>query len=306
MERFLKSFQYIKNYPLGLNTQVKAGGLAKFFVKLKNTREMEKLFRVITGKNIPFYILGAGSKIIVSDEGVDFVIKFDGGDFKIVDFNTNTFGSAIGLPFIINQCIKIGKSGFESFAGIPASIGGALYMNLGAFGKSMSDIVDKVIVWDIREKKYIEIKASNIEFGYRYSVFQNKPWIIIKAKFNLKSADPLVLRQKVKEIIEKRKRKQPLDYPSFGSAFKNPSRDISAGSLIEKCGLKGFRIGNACVSQKHANFIINLGGAKASDILEVTYQVKKKVYEMEGISLKPEFILWGNWDKNKEEFLWKR
>jgi UDP-N-acetylmuramate dehydrogenase len=255
----LKKNVSLKNY-----TTFKIGGPAKYFFEAKKKEDL--IGAVIAAKKmkLPFFIFGGGSNILVSDEGFKgLVIKY---------------GQPLSL-YVFN--------GLEWAVGIPGTIQGAVWGNAGAFGKSMKDVVKEVEVFDLKNKKIKILKNKDCKFGYRDSIFkQNKNLIILSAKIKSKKSNP----KKMKEYLNYRKKTQPLNLPSAGSIFKNP-KGFSAGELIEGCGLKGKRIGNVKISEKHANFIVNLGGGKAKDVMKLINLAKKKVKEKFGITLEEEVVI---------------
>jgi len=272
-----------KNISLAKYTTFKIGGKARYFFIAKTKKDLIKAISFAQKSKIPFFILGGGSNLLVSDKGYKgLVIKIQ--MTRILKKQAGTIYAEAGakLTDSVKISLKDGLTGLEWAAGIPgATIGGAIYSNAGAFGKSMKNIVEKVEVLDLRNLKIKNFKNKDCKFSYRESVFKkNKNLILISATFKLKKRE----KEKIKGLIEKylkhRKTIQPLNYPSAGSVFKNPTiknKSLKAGELIEKCGLKGKRIGKVKVSEQHANFIVNLGGAKEKDVKKLINLIKRKV-----------------------------
>ena len=256
--------KFRKNVPLKNYTTFKIGGPAKYFFEAKRKEELIEAIKLAKKLELPFFILGGGSNLLVSDKGFDgLVIKF-------------------GQP--LSSYVS---KGLEWAVGIPGTVQGAVYSNAGAFKKSMKDVVKEVEVFDTKTGKVKIFKNKNCQFGYRDSIFKHKKkLIILSAKLKTKKSNP----KKIKQYLDYRKKTQPLNLPSAGSIFKNPPAK-SAGELIEKCGLKGKRIGNVKISEKHANFIVNLGNGKAKDVKKLIKLAKQKVKSKFGVTLKEEIVV---------------
>jgi UDP-N-acetylmuramate dehydrogenase len=277
-----------KNIPLSRHTSFKIGGPAKFFFIAKTRRDLIKAIAAALKNKIPFFILSRGSNLLVSDKG------YDGLVIKIQTIRQKTQDTKIWAEAgkKLSDLVQISQdnslSGLEWATGIPGTIGGAIRGNAGAFGKSIDNVVKKVEVLEIKISKIKNFKNKDCKFKYRDSIFKRKKnLIILSAEIQLKKGDKKAIQKKIKELLNQRKKNQPLNFPSAGSIFKNP-KNFSAGELMEKCGLKGKKINNAQISEKHANFIINLGGAKAKDVIKLITVVKKKVKDKFGIKLKEE------------------
>jgi UDP-N-acetylmuramate dehydrogenase len=236
-------------------------------------------------------------------QNAKFKIQKENSKFKIV------CGAGLPLMKLVLKCSKIGATGLENLAGIPGTLGGAIWGNAGAFGREIGDLVEKVKVLELKNSKLKikELKKKDCKFGYRESIFKKKKnWIILEAILRLKKGNKREIREKIKKILKLRREKQPLEFPSAGSVFKNvPVKDLPkkirkkfkdkikdgflpVGFLIDIAGLKGYRIGGAKISEKHANFIVNLGKAKAKDVLELIKLIKRKIKRKFGIELKEE------------------
>jgi len=307
----LKKNVSLKNY-----TTFKIGGPAKYFFETKNKKDLIKAILVAKSKKLPFFILGGGSNILVSDKGYKgLIIKIKNQKSKIKNTNQKskiieTESDAL-LSQIVALALKNSLTGLEWAIGIPGTVGGAIYGNAGAFKKSMKDITKTVTVLEIKNQKsnIKNLRNKDCKFCYRNSIFkQKKNLIILSATLQLKKGNKLKIEKRIKEYLNYRKETQPLNFPSAGSVFKNPknfsagelgeedkssSLSFAAARLIEECGLKGKRIGNVKISEKHANFIVNLGGGKAKDVKKLINLAKKKVKEKFGITLEEEICYLG-------------
>jgi len=276
----------LKNY-----TTFKIGGPAKYFYIAKTEKDLILAIKMAKKKRLPFFILGGGSNLLFSDEGFDgLVIKIQDTKYKIEGTKIVT-GAGTILGELINASVKAGLSGLEWAAGLPGTVGGAIRGNAGAFGKSISNIIKTITIFQSSEVKPQEIsnlKRQECDFKYRDSIFKrNKNLIIISAVFQLKKGNKDEIKKKIKEHLNYRKECQPLDFPSAGSIFKNPSGHFT-GELIEKCGLKGKRIGDVKISEKQANFIVNLGKGKAKDVKKLINLARQEVKSKFGIVLEEE------------------
>lgn len=298
----------LENEPMNKHTSFKVGGPARYFVKAESLDDLKKALDLAREKGIPFFILGNGTNLLVSDKGFDGVIITLAGDFSsIKDLGNGAFkvGAAIPLGRFARSVLKQGFAGIHKLAGIPGTLGGAIYMNAGAYGQEIGTSCTQVTVLD-SDGNIREFAASECGFGYRQSIFQKNNAIILSATFLLPTAASLGkttadLEAELAECMAKRKASQPLNMPNAGSTFKRLSvgaadtpAQIAPGYYIEQAGLKGYRIGDAEVSTVHANFIVNAGGATASDIKQLSEFVQQKVTEKFGIKLHREIILLGD------------
>lgn len=270
--------------PLSSMTTLRIGGKAKYVAYPDDSVSLDSLIRIIRKNHLPFKLIGKGSNLLCSDKDYDGVIirleKFN--DFYIVD--TSVVAQAgCSIIAVAYAAMKAGLSGLEFASGIPGSVGGVTFMNAGAYRSSMSDVIDSVFVY--RDGKFEWVPKGKCGFGYRTSVFQSHPdWIVIAIRLNLEKRDPDEIRALMDSRRERRMASQPLDRPSAGSVFRNPA-DVPAWKLIEGIGYRGHRIGDAQVSEKHVNFIVNDGHARAEDFLALTEEIQKLVKEKYGISL---------------------
>jgi UDP-N-acetylmuramate dehydrogenase len=281
----IKENVLLKNF-----TTFRIGGPAKYFLVAKKKEELIKAISLAKKLKIPFFIFGGGSNLLVADEGFKgLIIKIQNSKFKIQNSKIVAEAGTI-LGQLVSASVKSGLTGLEWAIGIPGTVGGAIWGNAGAFGKSMADVTKTVTVFEIKnQKSKIKIlKNKDCKFGYRESIFRHKKNLIIfSAIIQLKKGKKSEIKKKIKKYLEYRKKTQPLNFPSAGSVFKNPP-GFFAAKLIEECGLKGKKIGGAKISEKHANFILNLGRAKAKDVLKLIKLIKEKVKKKFGIVLKEE------------------
>lgn len=277
-----------KDISLSTLTTYKTGGIAKLVVYPNNINNLKQMLKLIHKYNIKYFILGKGSNTLFSDKEFNgIIIKLDKlNNFKIKQTEIYVESGMI-LSKLVQASVRKELTGLEFAIGIPGTIGGAIYMNAGAYGNNMSNIVKSVIV--LNEKFQIkEIPLEKLKFDYRYSIFQdNKNLICVAANIKLEHGNHDEIASKIKENLLKRKNSQPLEYPSAGSVFRNPEGNY-AGKIIEELGLKGKNIGGAEISTKHANFIINKNNASSSDILNLIKLVQKEVKDKYKIDLKLE------------------
>lgn len=287
----------ISNEPLKKHTSFKIGGPADLFVYVNSIDNLKIILNYINTQNIPFFILGNGTNVLASDEGFRGIIinltKIK-DKLSIADNNIITCSSGISLAKVCVFALKNSLSGLEFAWGIPGSCGGALFMNAGAYGSDMSDIILEGS--HIKDDGVEEILGKDkLNLTYRKSYYTNKPFIITSIKMQLKNENPTIIRSKMYENILKRKTKQPLEFPNAGSIFKRPE-GYYAGTLIEQCGLKGKKVGGAMVSPKHAGFIVNTGNATSNDVCNLVNLIKETVYKKTGVTLECEIKTLGNLD----------
>ena len=299
MEYFFEKLSSIFNKRVQFNisanniTSYKTGGPIKVLVYPKDIEELFFLFKLIKDKNLKFFICGRATNILVSDFGFDGIfIKTDLFNNIQIDGNTILVESGFLWDKMIEIAVLNGFKGLEKTSYIPGSVGGAIRMNAGAFGQETFDRLQRITVVDIKTVQILELSKSQINYGYR-KVSGIEDYFILKGEFLFERGDVDELKKTRDEIIKKRFEKQPLEYPSAGSVFKRPPNDY-ASRLIEESGLKGFRVGGAMVSEKHAGFIINTGNATSSDIYNIINIIKEKVYQKTGIILELEQILVGD------------
>jgi len=274
--------------PMKFHTSWKIGGPVDVMVFPRDESDICRVIKACGESQVPWWVIGCGSNILVLDGGIrGVVIKTENFLHEIYWTRQGVVAEAGAfLPKLAKEAVRKGWAGLEWSVGIPASVGGAVVMNAGIGSCAIGDFVSQVEVVD--ETGVLRIlQPEELSFRYRYSILQERTWIVSKVFINLKPGNKEILENKIREQIRKRKASQPLELPSAGSVFKNPSGDY-AGRLIEAVGAKGFRCGGAEVSGKHANFIVNLGGATARDVLTVIDEVRRRVRESFNIELETE------------------
>ena len=292
------------NEPMKKHISFKVGGIADCYIKIENISELKQILKFSKENKIPFFIIGNGSNILVTDKGIrGIVIQIKINKFEIIKNPNNKnkqneknqdvqviIGAGNKMAEIAQKLLKENITGFEELSGIPGTIGGAIKMNAGAYKKEIKDILESATVIDY-EGNIIKLNNQDLKFEYRKSILFQKKYIVIEAELNLKNGKQDNIKTKMEEYKKNRFEKQPIEYPSAGSTFKRGENFITA-KLIDEAGLKGYSIGDAQVSNKHAGFIINKGNATAQEILELIEYVKKKVYETskEKISLEIEIV----------------
>lgn len=288
LKNILPESRILINEPLKNHTSFKVGGPAPYLLLPESVEEITALVSLFKKTHHPYMTIGNGSNLLVSDKGTDMAIIKLSNNFQALELkgNTITACSGISLSKLAVEALKNSLSGFENLAGIPGSLGGAVYMNAGAYGSEIKDILREVTFID-DENKLKTLPAEELSLSYRHSIFMENKGIILSAKLELSEGNAESIKALMAENAKKRKDKQPLEYPSAGSTFKRPEGNF-AGKLIEDAGLKGLSYNGARVSEKHCGFIINDGTACASDILELMKIVEEKVYEASGVHLKPE------------------
>lgn len=274
--------------PMSRHTTFRVGGPADFFVTPKAKEEVRDVIRICKEAGMPYYIIGNGSNLLVSDAGYRGVIVQIYKEMNEVKVEGDLVKAQAGalLSGIAAKALGAELSGFEFASGIPGTIGGACVMNAGAYGGEMKDVLESVTVLT-GEGKIIELGRNELELGYRTSVIAKKGYIVLGAVLKLERGDGEKIKTYMDELKEKRVTKQPLEYPSAGSTFKRPE-GYFAGKLIQDSGLKGFTVGGAQVSEKHSGFVINKGNATAADVMELIRQVTAKVKEDTGVTMEPE------------------
>jgi len=280
------------NESMKRHTSFRAGGEAAWFAIPESVQELKAVLRACEKANTPWYVIGNGSNLLVSDKGYPGVIisteKFDKLE---INGKTVTAGAGVILSKAANMAYKSGLTGLEFAAGIPGSVGGACVMNAGAYGSEMKNVLKTVTVLT-KDGEVATLPAEELELGYRTSVIPKAGYLVLEAEMALEEGNPEEIKALMDDLAFRRKDKQPLEFPSAGSTYKRPE-GYFAGKLIEDAGLKGFSVGGAQVSEKHAGFVINKGDASASDIYALCKAVEQKVMEQFGVSLEMEVKLLG-------------
>jgi len=288
IEKSISKDKIYINEPMCKHTSFKIGGPAECLIKIQTENELKAILEYANEKNIQLTIIGNGSNILVSDEGIKgIVLKIEINTFEF-DFENLKLkvGSGVKLGFIAQKCLKQEIAGFEFASGIPGTVGGAIRMNAGAHGKEMKDVVTTITYMD-RDGEIHKIQNEDAKFEYRNSLFASKDYIILEVELQLEKGDAKEIEAKMTEYATYRKEKQPIEYPSAGSTFKRGTDFITA-KLIDECGLKGYQIGGAQISEKHAGFIINKGNATAEDVLKLMEYTKEQIYNKFGKIIVPE------------------
>lgn len=278
-----------ENEPMSEHTTFRIGGPADIFIEPTSPETLADIVAACKRWEIPVHVVGNGSNLLVSDLGIEgAVIHISGGlcDISLNGAYELECGSGVKLSKLCTIALEHSLTGLEFAWGIPGTAGGAAYMNAGAYGSEMSDVLIKCTHIDA-DGKFGSYEGKELAFGYRQSVYTDSDKIITSLKLRLKPDDPVEIRSRMDELFKLRKEKQPLEYPSAGSVFKRPHGNF-AGSLIEQCGLKGFTIGGAQVNQKHAGFIINLGNATCYDVRKLIEHIKEEVFLQTSIKLETE------------------
>ena len=285
----IKDIEILTDEPMSLHTSFKIGGLADVIALPKSEEQIATLLKRAKENEIPITVIGAGSNLLVSDLGIRGLTIKLGTPFSEITAKGNIINAKSGasLAKIASVALKNSLSGFEFASGIPGSLGGAVYMNAGAYGGEMKDVVIKTRYMDFEGNIFV-LENDEHDFSYRHSFFQGKDdLIILSSEIKLEKGEKSEIEAKMLELNKKRKEKQPLNFPSAGSAFKRPAHGYAA-QLIDEAGLKGKKIGGAMVSEKHSGFIVNDGNATTKDVEELLSFVKKVVYEKFNIELNPE------------------
>ena len=281
--------------PMARHTTFQIGGPADRFLTVENAAQLQGLLSCLRQAGIPYLVLGKGSNLLVSDKGIRGAVLHLGGDFKKVevlpDGRTLRAGAGAPLASVCALARERSLTGLEFAWGIPGSVGGGAYMDAGAYGGEMRDVVSRVLHLG-PDGAPGEARGEELCFGYRKSRYTGGKDIITAVEFTLQPGDPAAIAGKMEELMARRKDKQPYDMPSAGSVFKRPQNGFAA-ALIEQCGLKGRRVGGAQVSEKHAGFIVNTGGATCQDVLELIAVIQKTVEERTGTCLECEVRVTG-------------
>ena len=280
--------------PMSRHTTFRVGGEAQCFVRISDKEQLKKLIPYLRQIEVPYFILGNGSNLLVSDKGYEGVILQIGNKMNTITVEgTHIRAQAGALLSQIAQCAyDKGLTGFEFASGIPGSIGGGVVMNAGAYGGEMKQVVESVLVMDI-QGEILELSGESMEFGYRTSIIKNRPFIVLEVCLKLEQGNKERIASDMEELAQKRREKQPLEYASAGSTFKRPE-GYFAGKLIMDAGLRGYSIGGAQVSDKHCGFVVNTGRASATDVAEVISEVQERVKDKFGVSLETEVIFLGD------------
>lgn len=273
--------------PMSKHTTFRVGGPAQIYVR-PTVAELKEWVKFAKEYQVPLTIIGNGSNLLVSDNGIKGIVAEIGKEMEsvFISGNTITAEAGVSLGALANQAAAFALTGLEFAAGIPGTLGGAVVMNAGAYGGEMKDVIKSVTVLDENGEEK-ELTLEELDLSYRHSCIPEKGYVVVEVTMKLESKDEKSIRETMADFRERRIEKQPLEYPSAGSTFKRPE-GYFAGKLIEDAGLSGYQVGGAQVSEKHCGFVINKGGATAKDISTLMDDVAKKVKEQFGVDLEPE------------------
>lgn len=288
IEQIVGEGNVLVDEPMNKHTTFRIGGAADYFVMPTTEEQIAGIIKLCREQEVPFFVMGNGSNLLVSDDGFRGVIIQIYDKFQQISWEGNHAVVQAGclLSRFGNEAVVQGLTGFEFATGIPGTMGGAVAMNAGAYGGEMKDCITSVTMMDMDGNSRIYF-ADELELGYRTSAASKRNLIVLNASIRLRKGDPAEIRRKLSELREARKAKQPLEYPSAGSTFKRPEGNF-AGKLIEDAGFKGFKYGGAMISEKHSGFVINYNEATARDVLDLVQIVQKGVFERFGVELELE------------------
>lgn len=280
--------------PMCRHTTFRVGGEAQCFIRIGNKEQLMHIIPYLQQVEMPFFILGNGSNLLVGDKGYPGVILQIGDKMNRIHVEGGLVIAQAGalLSQVARSAMEYSLTGLEFASGIPGTIGGGVVMNAGAYDGEMKQVVERVTVLD-KHGEILELSGEDMEFGYRTSVIKNRPFIVLEVCLRLQQGERREIEQKMKELAGRRREKQPLEFASAGSTFKRPE-GYFAGKLIMDAGLRGYSIGGAQVSEKHCGFVINTGKATAADVAEVIQEVQERVKEKFDITLEPEVIFLGD------------
>jgi len=294
ISQFIPKENILENELMSRHTTFKVGGPCSILVKIDEIDWLKKLLPYLSEEQLPYFFLGNGSNLLVSDKGYEgIIITFSKklAEDVTVEGDKIVAGGGVLLSKVAKCALDESLTGFEFAAGIPGTVGGAMVMNAGAYDGEMKQIVESVEVID-KEGNLRVLSCEEMEFGYRTSILKREPFIVTKATFKLSKGDKSVIKGKMDDLAARRRDKQPLEYPSAGSTFKRPEGHF-AGKLIMDAGLRGYQVGGARVSDKHCGFVVNVGNATAEDVHNLMEDVIKKVQEEFQVKLEPEVIRLG-------------
>lgn len=282
-----------ENVSLRNLTSFKVGGPARFFAEPTSVTEIREVLQWFQTQNLPLFLLGKGTNLVISDQGFPGLVLHLGKKFSALSVNATMLTCQAGclLNTAVAHAVDAGLAGIENLGGIPGTLGGGAYINAGAFDQELCQVIHKVTSLTMKGT-LVERNNSECGFSYRHSALMGLPEVIVEVELQLRPGNAEELRAQMNAILMRRKEKQPIELPNAGSMFKRPPGKF-AGALIEASGLKGFRVGDAAISEKHANFVVNLGRASATEIWNLTEQVIARVQNDHGIVLEREVIFLG-------------
>ena len=294
LSRILPEDRILKNEPMSRHTTFRVGGCAACLITPVSEEEVIRCIGYLRKADIPFFLMGNGSNLLVSDKGYDGVILQIGPKLEQIEVvgDRITVSAGTAMVKVSRVAAEHSLTGLEFAAGIPGAVGGGVVMNAGAYDGDMSMVVEQVRVLN-EDGEILELNRDSMEFGYRKSAIMHRNFVVLSVTFKLETGDQEQILAKMKDFNERRRSKQPLEYPSAGSTFKRPE-GYFAGKLIEDAGCKGYTVGGACVSEKHSGFVINKDEATAKDIMTVICDVQKQVERKFDVKLVPEVITLGD------------
>lgn len=278
-----------KDEPMSCHTTFRIGGKADYFATPKTKEQIEELISFCKKEAVSYYLIGNGSNLLVGDKGFrGVIIQIDKafGKITFIDDTTVKAEAGVMLSRLASEVAGRGLTGFEFASGIPGTLGGAVYMNAGAYGGEIKDCIVSALVLD-EKNRMKTLTKEELELSYRNSIVARKGYVVLEAFFRFEKGNKTAILEKMSELNEQRREKQPLNYPSAGSTFKRPE-GYFAGKLIMDAGLKGYRVGGAMVSEKHCGFVVNAGGATAKEVRTLMADVDRTVFERFGVHLEPE------------------
>ena len=296
IEKIVKALEsagvdFLRGAPMKNYTTFRIGGPADILITAKSINELKEILLILKSENMPYMILGNGSNLLVRDEGLRMALIKLSGDFKEIGTkeSTVTCGAGVTLSKLCTFAHSNSLSGLEFAFGIPGTVGGAVYMNAGAYGGEMKDVLADV-TFLTKDGEILTKSVDELSLSYRYSIFKETGDIVLSARFTLSQDSKEEIKARMDDFMNRRVTKQPLEYPSAGSVFKRPEGAF-AGALIEQCNFKGYSIGGAQVSEKHSGFIVNRGEATCQDVLDLILEIQNTVREKTGFELEREIIL---------------
>lgn len=294
IKKALPGMTLLENEPMAGHSSFRIGGPARALAVPEDMTSVARVCSILKEHRLAPFILGNGTNLLFPDEGLQDLFLLSTEKLQRIELLPDGAiyaESGVSLSKLASFAHQNGLQGLEFASGIPGSVGGGCFINAGAYGGEMKDVIESVVVLSLQDQGLYEVPAANCQYGYRKSYFTTHAGnVILSAVFRLRPGDKEEIAAKMREMNEKRRAKQPLELPSAGSAFKRPEGHF-AGALIEQAGLKGYTVGGAQVSEKHAGFVVNIGGATSHDVYDLMMHVRKTVYENSGVVLEPEVII---------------
>lgn len=293
-QEIMDSQRVLVQEPMSKHTTFRIGGPADYFLQPESAEEVQKILEICSREHVPWFILGNGSNLLVSDQGYRGVViqLYRNMNRIVIEGSRIVAQSGVSLAALSRKAMEASLTGLEFAGGIPGTLGGAVTMNAGAYGGEMKDVLEEITVLDSSGQQMI-LHADQLEMGYRTSIVKTKNYIVLEVSLRLRPGEKETIRAIMQDLAQRRASKQPLEYPSAGSTFKRP-KGYFAGKLIMDAGLKGYRAGDAQVSEKHCGFVVNCGHATAADVAAVMKHVQKEVKRQFQVELEPEVKFLGD------------